>query len=460
MRSAALVFSLMMLGANSCALFRSRAPKPAPHRPLYSGRTATLEITGGVAVPGSVAMPPGFEPVPGWQPMWLMRDNGIAVAGRIAGRTEVFSFSGKKFQSQAKIGEDFGPLAGDGVIVDIAVSPDGSEIATAVATSNPARLEIVIASIIGGGKGTIVASFDGGFVFASIVWKNNATLALTLGPESNGPRAVSAPVTAPLDRSAESGAVQSASGLYLIGVTGLGAVSHLDKIKCPLGPVKLSPNGRFAASGGTAAALPVIVDTASQACASFGPRAPVKILGWSPDSTSLLYAGDVGPNNLPGAFRYNLTTGATSVVTIASAAAAFASDGTLVALGDNELTWRLAADDPHATIKSEIALFSPVTSEISINSLGFGVTPELLAESSMAFTQATDDAAIDLFSPTPDGVFRTLIDYSYPARQAFALASGAARGPLLMSWSRSGSMLAVLDGVGGDSKLTIFAPPR
>ncbi|MBE3602236.1 hypothetical protein IMX07_01200 [bacterium] len=401
-------------------------------------------------------MPPGFEPVPGWPPMWLMQDHGIVVAGRIAGRTEVFSFSGEKFQSRAKIGEDFGPLADGGRIVDIAVNPDGSEIATAVVIPNPARIEIVFASIIGGGKGTVAASFDGGFTFASIVWKNNTTLALTLGPESNGPRTAPAPP----DQSAEPDATQPASGLYLIGVTGLGAVSHLDQIKCPLGRVNFSPNGRFAASGGTIGALPVIVDTTSQACVPFGPHSPVKILGWSPDSTSLLYAGDVGPNHLPGAFRYNLVTGATSVAAIASPSAAFASDGTLVALGDNELTWRRTADYPHATIKSEIALFSPITSEITINSLGFAVTPKLLAESSMAFTQATDDAAIDLFSPTPNGVFRTLIDYSYPARQAFALASGAARGPLLMSWSHRGSMLAVLDGVGGDSKLTIFAPPR
>jgi hypothetical protein len=391
--------------------------------------------------------------------MWLMQDHGIVVAGRIAGRTEVFSFSGEKFQSRAKIGEDFGPLANGGGIVDIAVNPDGSEIATAVVTPNPARLEIVTASIIGGGKGTVAASFDGGFAFASIVWKNNTTLALTLGPESNGSRTAPSPLPAPLNKSTEPGAVPAASGLYLINI-GLGSISHLDQIKCPLGPVNFSPNGRFAASGGTAAALPVIVDTTSQACAPFGPRAPVKILGWSPDSTSLLYAGDVGPKSLPGAFRYNLATGATSVATIASAAAAFASDGTLVALGDNELTWRLAADYPHQTIKSEIALFSPVASEITVNSLGFAVTPKLLAESSMAFTQATDDAAIDLFSPTPYGVFRTLIDYSYPAHQVFALASGAARGPLLMSWSHSGAMLAVLDGAGGDSKLTIFAPSR
>lgn len=460
MRSAALVFGLMMLGASSCALFRSRTPKPAPHRPIYSGRTATLEITSGIAIPGSVGMPPGFEPVPGWPPMWLLQDRGILVAGRIAERTNVFSFSGEKFQSRVEIGEDFGPLANGGRIVDIAVNPDGSEIATAVVSLNPARLEIVIASIIGGGKGTVAASFDGDFAFVSIVWKDNTTLALTLGPESNEPRTAPSPLAAPLNQSTEPGAIPVASGLYLINIAGLGSISHLDQIKCPLGPVNFSPNGRFAAFGGTASALPVIVDTTSQECAPFGPRSPVKILGWSPDSTSLLYAGDVGPKSLPGAFRYNLATGATSVVTIASAAAAFASDGTLVALGDNELTWRLAADYPHRPIKSEIALFSPVASEITVNSLGFAVTPKLLAESSMALTQATDAAAIDLFSPTPDGVFRTLIDYSYPARQAFVLASGAARGPLLMSWSHSGAMLAVLDGAGGESKLTIFAPPR
>ncbi len=405
-------------------------------------------------------MPPGFEPVPGWPPMWLMQNDDVVVAGRVGGRTEVFSFSGKNFQARGAIGEDFGSLAGDGGIVDLAVSPDGSEIATAVEASNPARLEIVTASIIGGGKGAPIATFDGDFAFASIVWKNNATLALTLGPESNGAPATSEPVTAPLDQSSESGATSTAGGLYLIDITGLGAVSHLDKIKCPLGPVNFSPNGGFAASGGTDMARAAIIDVSSQACLPFGPRSPVKILGWSPDSTMLLYAGDIGPNNLPGAFRYDLKTGATSVVAIASASAAFASDGTLVALGDNELTWRRLADYPNSTIKSEIALFSPVTSEITIDSLGFSGTPELLAQSSMAFTQATDAAAIDLLFPTPKGVYRTLIEYSYPSHQAFALASGAARGPLLMSWSHTGSMLAVLDGVGGGAKLTVFAPPR
>lgn len=441
MRPSVLPIAVMALAIASCAIFTSRpTPPPAPPRPLYAGRTATLDITSGITIPGAVAMPPGFTPVPGWDPMWLLRGSAIGVAGRIGDRATVVALSGDKLDTSRQIGHDFGPLASDGRIIQITASPDGAEIATLVAAANPNRLEVVIANVIAESKGAPIATFDGEFTLAALTWISNSTLALTL-------RAAPAPPPPP-------------DGLYLINITGLGAVTHLDRIKCPMSRIAFSPDRRFAATTGGPDALPVIVDLHSQACASYGPRVPVNVLGWSPDSAALLYAGPVGLNRSPGTFRYDLKSGATRVVAIASTAAAFASDGTLVVLGDNQLSWRRAVERPNGNVKGEIALFSPIASQITINSLGFGTTAAMLANAAMVFTQASDDAAIDFFTPSPRGPFRMLIDYSYPARQAFLLASGLARGPLLMSWSPNGRMLAVLDGDAGHSMLTVIAPPR
>lgn len=457
MRPPVFLIAAIALATASCAIFKSHTPPPAPPHPLFAGQTATLDITAGMAIAGAAAMPPGFTPVPGWAPMWLLGDGEIGVAGRLGNRTAVFALSGKGLASRREIGEDFGPLASDGRIVDIAASPNGAEIATAVAASNPDRLEVMIANVLGGDKGAPIATFNGAFAMIALAWLDNSTLALMLRP---APSALSAqPGQSPLSAASASPS-SPPGGLYLINRAGRGSVIHLDRIKCPLARMVFSPNGRFAASNGAPGARPVIVDLHWQTCAPYGPRTPVRVLGWSPDAASFLYAGPIGPNGLPGTFRFDLKTGATSVVAIASAAVAFASDGTVVALGDNQLTWRRAADRPNGAIKSEIALFSPIVSEIVINSLGFGTSPAMLVNATMVLTPATDDAAIDFLTPRPRGPFRMLIDYSYPARQAFLLASGLVRGPLLMSWSPNGRMLAILDGAGGRSMLTVIAPPR
>ena len=113
-----------------------------------------------------------------------------------------------------------------------------------------------------------------------------------------------------------------------------------------------------------------------------------------------------------------------------------------------------------APAKAEIALLNPRTAVVTINSLGFHTPPALFAQSSMVFTTASDSAAIDTFVPQRDGLLRELIDYSYPARSAFVLASGTARGPLSMSWSPDGRSLAIVDGDASFAMLTVMIPPR
>jgi hypothetical protein len=129
-------------------------------------------------------------------------------------------------------------------------------------------------------------------------------------------------------------------------------------------------------------------------------------------------------------------------------------------MGNGGLSWKRIARDPDAPAKAEIALLNPQTAVITMNSLGFQTLPALFAQSSMVFTTASDSAAIDTFVPRRDGLLRTLIDYSYPARSAFVLASGTARGPLAMSWSPDGCELAIVDGDASLAMLTVVIPPR
>jgi hypothetical protein len=129
-------------------------------------------------------------------------------------------------------------------------------------------------------------------------------------------------------------------------------------------------------------------------------------------------------------------------------------------MGNSQLSWKRLARDPGARAKAEIALLNPQTSEITLNSLGFEIPPTIFARSSMVYSTASDSAAIDTFVPTPDGPLREIIEYSYPSRSAFVLASGNYDGPVAMSWSPSGRVVAIVDGDASHATLTVLIPPR
>jgi hypothetical protein len=78
----------------------------------------------------------------------------------------------------------------------------------------------------------------------------------------------------------------------------------------------------------------------------------------------------------------------------------------------------------------------------------------------MVFTDVSDSAAIDSLVLLPNGLTRLLLDYSYPSRSAFVIASGPVRGQLSMSWAPDGRALALVDGDASLSMLTVMVPPR
>jgi hypothetical protein len=181
--------------------------------------------------------------------------------------------------------------------------------------------------------------------------------------------------------------------------------------------------------------------------------------GCSPDSSAILYAASAGDGKNVGVFRLIVATGQRIVVAVSSLAAAYASDGTIVAMGNGRLSWKRVEQDPGAPAKAEIALLNPLTAEVTINSLGFRTPPAMFARSTMVLTPTSDSAAIDTFVPEAGVLLRELIDYSYPSRSAFVLASGRANGALTMSWSDGGA-LAIVDGDAALARLTVLIPPR
>ncbi len=448
MRNPTFLTGLPLLLLIGCSFSKS-APPPPPPRPIHLGATATLDITNGIDVIGSTTLPRGFIPDPGVPPMWLAEDLGIAVAGSLEGKTVVLGLGGQRFTKLTIIASDFGPGAPTGKILDVAASPDGMELATAVTEPANKRLNLMLIDSISGGAGHSVATFDGDYEVPGMRWLDRNTLGIVLHE-----------ATAPAQVSSNTDTISSQSSLYVIGITGLGSITHLDQIPCPLARLSFSPSGRYAVSeGDPKTAPPAIVDLENQTCAKIGFEAPIKVLGWARDSSAILFAAR-GDGGTAGTFRYNLATARSTLVAVSSTAAAYASDGTIIAMGNAGLTWKRVMEDPAAPAKAEIALVDPQTAQITINSLGFRTLPAMFTQSTMAFSTASDSAAIDALVLLPNGPFRELIDYSYPARSAFVLAAGAARGPLSMSWAPDGRALALVDGNASRSMLTVMVPPR
>ena len=449
MRNFALHFAPLLLLLAACSIFKPAPPPPPAPRPLHLGHTATLDITNGIRVTASSELPRGFIPDPNVPPMWLAQDMGIAVAGSLDGKAVVLGLGGAKMSDLTTIASDFGPGAPTGPILGVAASPDGMELAIAVADPAARRLNLMLIDSISPGDGHLTASFDGEYRVTSLNWIDRDTIAIVIR---------AAPSTASIASNLET--IGSESGLHLVGITGLGSITHLDKIHCPMTTLRVSPNRRFAVSAGDSATAPAIIDLHDQSCVALRVAAPIKVLGWAPDSSAFLYAAREPRSSVFGVFRFSLTTATTALITVSSSAAADASDGTIVAMGNAGLSWKRIARNPDARAKAEIALLNPWTAVVTINSLGFQTLPALLAQSSMVFTTASDSAAIDTFVPQPNGLLRELIDYSYPSRNAFVLASGTARGPLLMSWSPDGRALAIVDGDASLAMLTVMVPPR
>jgi hypothetical protein len=287
-----------------------------------------------------------------------------------------------------------------------------------------------------------IMALDGEFDAAQLSWLDQRKIALAAYTAGSGAE----PSTAEVPE----------GGLYLITFGAGNSTRHLNEIHCPLSPLAFSPNGHLAIAQGGGGAAPAVIDVSDQTCKALDLSRPIQVLGWAPDSTAFLYTA-AGQS---GVFGLDLTSGRSSTIAVSSAAAAYAADGTIAALGSQGLSWKRAAGPSNARVKVQIALFDKAHSQITINSLGFATEPALLAQSTMVFSQVSNDGLIDTAMPTDAAPMRAIIEYSYPARAAFVIARGPVRGPIAMSWSPEGKRAAIVDGDGTRSTLAVIGLPK
>jgi hypothetical protein len=416
--------------------------KPAASPPRYAAHTATLDITFGLNVAGVAPLPGDFLPNMGRAPLWMQGGSEIGVIGTRAGKGVMLGFGGPRLSQKRVVIEDYGRGAPGGRLLDAALSPDQHTLATAVASTDDLEVNLIDTSAPSGGLR--IARLEGEFDFAQLTWLSTGQIAL----------AVQAGTSIGGGSAGEASAL--AGGLYVISAGPPASIRRLDGIKCPLSPLAFSPNGAFAVAQGASNAPPAIIDVAGERCTGLSSNNALQVLEWAPNSTAFLYM----TAKRPGVFRFDLPTGRSSAISISSGAAAYASDGTIIALGSQALTWRRALAEPMSPVTAQIALFDPHQTLITINSLGFAIQPAVLAQSTMVFSPASNDAIIDTAIPGVAKPERLLIEYSYPARAAFVLAHGPAAGPVAISWSPDGRQIAILDGGATGRTLAIITPPK
>jgi len=446
----AAVFALTMM---SCS---TQSGQPEKQLPTATVRTATMNLTPGIEVLTRVALPDGFVPAPQYPPMWLQNGSEVAIAGTRNGRSTIVGYGGPGYLTQRVIAEDGGIGAQDGKIVDLAASPDGMVLALVVVNPKGNQLQVVTREVISEGAANPISSFDGEFDSASVAWVDDFTILLSLRARS-GDKPTNHD-TVPSSDNSQATVPTAASGLYIITNSGVVTTGYM-KLKCAMSRLSWSLDGNIAAGTGDAIAPPVVIDRGKESCQTIGAGAPMRVLDWAYDSQSFLFQNTVQPLDT-GVYRYDVKSNSVRLVAIASGAAATVATDQVLALGDQGLTLRDVQLAPDRPVRAEVALSNQSGNDIEVESLGFNTTPAMLAASTMTYTRATDAAAIQTFSPTPDGPVRKIVTYSVAPKRAFVIAFGPARGPATMSWSPRGHYLALVDGDETGAALTIISPPR
>jgi len=456
-----LILALAAVSVASCST-TAEAPKPGP--PPFVARSTTLEVTNGIKVLTNVAMPQGFAPIATRPPIWMQNGEEIGVIGTQAGHTIMYGLGGAAWRTGRILAAETGPgAAEEGTIADLAVSPNGLTLATAMVATGGNRVDVIVRDLIATGAGNVITSFNGRYDSISMSWLNNATIALALRrypePLESGVNE-EAPKSEPTEPAAEP-PPNRADGLQLIVIAGAGSVLPL-KLSCPMSALSWSANGVYAVGQGDAGAPPVIVDRRASTCTRFHVHDPIHVLDWDKnDEGSFLYVGPDPSRRTIGVLKYDIATGAEHLIGISTRAASFAAGSDTVTLGNQALSFKRAIERPEAPVLAQVAIAQSEPGQLDVKSLGFETPPEMLAQSTMAYSKGADEAAMQIYAPSLPVPWRKIITYSLHYDSAFLLAEGPARGTVTMSWSPRGRWLAFLDGdATAGTVMTVLVPPR
>lgn len=445
--------ALVLTSVVSCST-ANEPPKPAVP---FLAHSSSLAITNGIKVLTVVSLPAGFAPIPERAPIWLENGQEIALIGTEGGHTVVYGLSGAGWRSGRVLAAEVGPNAVvAGTIVDVAASPEGLAVATAVVAPDGKRVDLVVRDVIASGPGNILASFEGHYASVSLSWLNSASIALALRKHPEPPNEEPKPV----DPDAPPVPPQ-VDGLQLVVVSGASSAAPL-KLNCPISPLSWSTHGVYAVGQGDALTPPVIIDRRKSTCTKFHLNDPIQVLDWdTEDEGSFLYVGPDPTHHAIGIFKYGIESGNEHLMAVSTRAAAFTGGGEILALGNRQLTFRMAVDRPEQPLVAQVAISQPNQSQINIKSLGFTSIPAMLANSTMSYSTGADEAAMQIFAPSAPVPWRKIVTYALKTDSAFLLAAGPARGVVTMSWSPKGRWLAILDGDATDgTTLMVVTPPR
>src|SRR5208337_1963041 len=368
------VFILILaLSATSIASCSTRnAPKPGP--PPVVAHSTTLDVINGIKVLTNVEMPDGFAPIATRPPIWLEEGEEIGVVGTQAGHTIMYGLGGTGWRTGRILAVEAGPgAAEEGTIADLAASPNGLTLATAMIAPGGNRVDVIVRDLIATGPGNVIQSFNGQYDSISMSWLNNATIALALRQHPEPPADSTTNETPKSDP--DQGDVEPpptpADGLQLIVITGASSAAPL-KLSCPMSALSWSAHGVYAVGQGDAGAPPVIIDRRNSTCTRFHVRQPIHVLDWDKDDEgSFLYVGPDASRRTIGVFKYNIVTGAENLLGVSTGAASFTGSSNTITLGNQKLTFKVAIERPEAPLLAQIAISRPEQSEVDVKPLGF-----------------------------------------------------------------------------------------
>lgn len=462
-RSVLILLALIAVSLASCATTPAPPPKPVP--PPFVARSTTLAVTNGIKVLTNVAMPQGFAPIASRPPIWLQNGEEIGVVGTQDGHTIMYGLGGAKWRTGRILAAETGPAAAEeGTLADLAVSPNGLTLATAMVASGGDRVDVILRDLIASGAGSVIASFTGPYDSISMSWLNNSTIALALRRHPDEPGEAGAKEDAPQanpDEPEVEPPPNRADGLQLIVITGASSVAPL-KLSCAMSPLSWSAHGVYAVGQGDAGAWPIIIDRRKSTCTRFHSPGSIRVLDWDKDDEgTFLYVGADPSHHTIGVYKYNIVTGDEHLMGVSTGAASFAAGSDTVTLGNQGLTFKRAIERPGAPVLAQMAIGRADQGQLDLKSLGFKTPPEMLAQSTMAYSKGADEAAMQIYAPSLPVPWRKIVTYSMHYDSAFLLAEGPAQGTVTMSWSLRGRWLAFLDGdATAGTVMTVLEPPR
>ena len=71
---------------------------------------------------------------------------------------------------------------------------------------------------------------------------------------------------------------------------------------------------------------------------------------------------------------------------VSTGAASFAGSSNTITLGNQKLTFKLAIERPETPLLAQVAISRPEQGQVDVKSLGFDTVPEMLAQSTMEYS--------------------------------------------------------------------------